>query len=64
MENLAIASSLKTQALVREFYYNGVRIPDPASAMTVEEVREFLPPTYPSDRPVVQYSQPLWRLSL
>lgn len=42
-----MASSLKTQALVREFYYNGVRIPDPASAMTVEEVREFLTPTYP-----------------
>lgn len=42
-----MASSLKTQVLVREFYYNGVRIPDPASTMTVEEVREFLTPTYP-----------------
>lgn len=42
-----MASSLKTQTLLREFYFNGARIPDPAPDMTVEEVREFLTPTYP-----------------
>ncbi|MBN9613934.1 MAG: PRTRC system protein C, partial [Acidobacteriales bacterium] len=26
---------------------NGVRIPDPAPEMTVDEVRDFLTPTYP-----------------
>jgi PRTRC genetic system protein C len=38
---------LKTMALLREFYYNGVRIPDPGPEMTVEQVRELLTPTYP-----------------
>jgi PRTRC genetic system protein C len=38
---------MQTRALVREFFFNGVRIPDPAPAMSVEEVREFLTPTYP-----------------
>ena len=40
-------TTLKTEVLLREFYFNGVRIPDPAPAMWVEEVREFLTPTYP-----------------
>jgi Prokaryotic Ubiquitin len=35
-------TTLKTEVLLREFYFNGVRIPDPAPAMSVEEVREFL----------------------
>jgi len=36
-------TTLKTEVLLREFYFNGVRIPDPAPAMSVEEVREFAP---------------------
>ena len=40
-------TTLKTEVLLREFYFNGVRIPDPAPAMSVEEVREFLTPSYP-----------------
>lgn len=35
-------ASLKTEVLLREFYYNGVRIPDPAPQMTVEQVRDLL----------------------
>jgi PRTRC genetic system protein C len=38
---------LKTAPLLREFYYNGVRIPDPGPGMTVEQVRDLLTPTYP-----------------
>lgn len=40
-------TKLKTEMLLREFYFNGVRIPDPAPSMSVEEVRDFLTPTYP-----------------
>jgi PRTRC genetic system protein C len=40
-------ASLKAEALLREFHYNGVRIPDPAPQMTVEQVRDLLTPTYP-----------------
>ena len=40
-------TTLKTQVLLREFYYNGVRIPDPSPSMTIEEVRDLLTPTYP-----------------
>jgi PRTRC genetic system protein C len=40
-------ASLKTEVLQREFHYNGVRIPDPAPQMTVEQVRDLLTPTYP-----------------
>jgi PRTRC genetic system protein C len=39
--------ALKTAPLLREFYYNGVRIPDPGPGMTVEQVRELLTPIYP-----------------
>ena len=35
-------ASLKAEALLREFHYNGVRIPDPAPQMTVEQVRDLL----------------------
>jgi PRTRC genetic system protein C len=35
-------ASLKAEVLLREFSYNGVRIPDPAPQMTVEQVREML----------------------
>jgi PRTRC genetic system protein C len=40
-------ASLKAEALLREFSYNGTRIPDPAPQMTVEQVRDLLTPTYP-----------------
>ena len=40
-------ASLKTEVLLREFNYNGVRIPDPAPQMTVDQVRDLLTPTYP-----------------
>ena len=39
--------NLQTRAMEREFYYNGVRIPDPGPGMTVEQVRDLLTPTYP-----------------
>ena len=35
-------ATLKTEVLLREFHYNGVRIPDPAPQMSVEQVREML----------------------
>ena len=40
-------SSVKVNALHREFFYNGSRIPDPAPNLTVEQVRELLTPSYP-----------------
>ena len=40
-------ASLKEEVLMREFNYNGVRIPDPAPQMTVDQVRDLLTPTYP-----------------
>jgi PRTRC genetic system protein C len=40
-------SSLKVEALEREFFYNGTRIPDPAPQMSAEEVRDLLTPSYP-----------------
>ena len=40
-------SSLKVEALHREFFYNGVRIPDPGPELTVEQVRDLLAPNCP-----------------
>ncbi len=40
-------SSLKAEVLLREFQYNGVRIPDPGPQLTVDQVRELLTPAYP-----------------
>jgi PRTRC genetic system protein C len=40
-------STLKAEALVREFHYNGIRIPDPGSDLTVEQVRDLLTPQFP-----------------
>jgi PRTRC genetic system protein C len=40
-------SSLKVEALQREFFYHGTRIPDPAPNLSVEEVRELLTPSWP-----------------
>ena len=40
-------ASLKAEVLLREFNYNGVRIPDPAPQMSVEQVRDLLTPQFP-----------------
>ena len=40
-------SSVTVKALHREFFYNGTRIPDPASTLSVAQVRELLTPSYP-----------------
>jgi len=40
-------STLKAEALVREFHYNGIRIPDPGSDLSVEQVRDLLTPMWP-----------------
>ena len=39
--------TLQVSALLREFFYNGSRIPDPDPKMDVEQVRELLTPSYP-----------------
>jgi PRTRC genetic system protein C len=41
-------SHLKAEALLREFHYNGIRIPDPGPELTVEQVRDLLTPNYPA----------------
>jgi PRTRC genetic system protein C len=40
-------TNLKVEALVREFSYNGVRIPDPGPDLTIDQVRDLLTPNYP-----------------
>jgi PRTRC genetic system protein C len=40
-------AKLQAEALLREFNYNGVRIPDPAPQMSVEQVRDLLTPQFP-----------------
>jgi PRTRC genetic system protein C len=40
-------SNLKAEVLLREFHYNGIRIPDPGPDLTVEQVRDLLTPNYP-----------------
>jgi PRTRC genetic system protein C len=40
-------TALKAEALVREFHYNGIRISDPGSDLTVEQVRDLLTPQFP-----------------
>ena len=40
-------SALKAEALVREFQYKGIRIPDPSPDLSVEQVRDLLTPNYP-----------------
>jgi len=40
-------AKLQAQVLLREFSYNGIRIPDPAPQMSVEQVRDLLVPSYP-----------------
>jgi PRTRC genetic system protein C len=40
-------STLKVEAFVREFHYNGIRIPDPGPDLSVEQVRDLLTPQFP-----------------
>ncbi len=40
-------NTLKAEMLVREFQYNGIRIPDPGPDLTVEQVRDLLTPQFP-----------------
>jgi PRTRC genetic system protein C len=40
-------AKLQAEVLLREFNYNGIRIPDPAPQMSVEQVRDLLTPSYP-----------------
>ena len=40
-------AKLQAQILLREFNYNGVRIPDPAPQMSGEQVRDLLTPQFP-----------------
>ena len=40
-------SQLKAEAMLREFHYNGIRIPDPGPELTVDQVRDLLTPSYP-----------------
>jgi len=40
-------SQLKAEVMVREFQYNGIRIPDPGPTLTVDQVRDLLTPMYP-----------------
>ena len=40
-------SQLKAEVMLREFHYNGIRIPDPGPDLTVDQVRDLLTPSYP-----------------
>jgi PRTRC genetic system protein C len=40
-------SQLKAEAMVREFHYNGIRIPDPGPDLTVDQVRDLITPQFP-----------------
>ena len=40
-------SQLKAEAMVREFNYNGIRIPDPGPGLTVDQVRDLITPQFP-----------------
>ena len=40
-------AKLQAEVLLREFNYNGIRIPDPAPQMSVEQVRDLLTPQFP-----------------
>ena len=40
-------TKLKTTVLLREFFYNGVRIPDPGPEMSLDQVRDLLTPKFP-----------------
>ncbi|MDR6445569.1 UNVERIFIED_ORG: PRTRC genetic system protein C [Burkholderia sp. 1263] len=38
---------MKTQALAREFRYNGAKLTDPSPTFTLQQVRDFYANTYP-----------------
>ena len=38
---------LKAEAMLREFHYDGIRIPDPGPDLTIDQVRGLLTPGYP-----------------
>lgn len=38
---------MTVEKLVREFSYNGIRLPDPNATLSVEEVRNLYAGTYP-----------------
>lgn len=40
-------TALKVEALMREFQYNGIRIPDPGPELSVDQVRDLLTPQFP-----------------
>ncbi|MBS1805471.1 MAG: PRTRC system protein C [Acidobacteria bacterium] len=40
-------ATLKVEALVREFQYNGIRIPDPSPELSVDQIRDLLTPQFP-----------------
>ena len=39
-------SHLEAEAMVREFYYRGIRIPDPGPGVTVDQVRGMITPRF------------------
>jgi PRTRC genetic system protein C len=41
-------STLKAEALAREFYHNGIRIPDSSPDLSVEQICDLLTPSYPA----------------
>lgn len=57
---------MKTTQLTREFSYNGVRLADPSSAFSLEQVRDFYSATYPEilnadiEGPAVQGNQQVY----
>ena len=40
-------SNLRAERLVREFHYDGIRIPDPGPKLSVEQIRDLLTPQFP-----------------
>jgi len=38
---------MEKHQLVREFTYNGIKLPDPNPGMSLEQVREVYTPAYP-----------------
>jgi PRTRC genetic system protein C len=42
---------MKVEQLVREFHYNGVRLPDPNPKLTVDEVRSLYAAAHPDITP-------------
>lgn len=40
-------TTLKVEALVREFQYNGIRFPDPGPELSVDQIRDLLTPQFP-----------------